>query len=281
MKQSKALLKVHWDSHKKTLLMPLFFMAIIYAISLGSMLLNLIRDGKMLEFASQMDKTVAPIFMYQLNLITMTLISFLSGISVLILADGVINGAYKRKCEIMHLSQPVSMLKVLLSKIAFLVKMPFLLFLSLSFFNTVLIGTIFYKEASVKFSFALASWIHSNLWAMLSIMLLASIMWFFATIFKRKSFFMAILVLFGAEIAIIIINYNLKLNIPSIFQYISSLLQTDSNFITENLFFSPNTKLIYKNIFKHFFVWQNLHKLLYSMGFFALGSFIYSQRELT
>lgn len=261
--------------------MPLFFVAIVYTISLGSMLLNLIKDGKMLEFVSNIPSPQAPIIMYDLNLMLMVLISFLSGISVFILADNVINGAYKRKCEIMHLSQPVSMLKVLLSKSVFIFLGTFLLFLALSLFNTIVIGTIFYKTISVNFAFAIASWVHANLWAMLSIMLLASIMWFFASIFKRKSFFMAILVLFGAEIVITIINYNLKLNIPSLFQYISSLLQTDSSFITENLFFSPNTRLIYKSIFKHFFVWKNLHKLLYSMGFFALGSFIYSQRELT
>jgi ABC-type transport system involved in multi-copper enzyme maturation permease subunit len=212
----------------------------------------------------------------------MAMLGMVSIIAAVILADGMINGAFKRKCEILHLSQPVSMLKVLGAKYALLVLGTFALSAALSLVNSFVLSGLLNIWMPVHTYYAMVAWAQGSVGMLLSLLVVASYYWLSAALFKRKSFFMGTLVILGIEIAIAVLNYTGKLGIPSLMDYIAKLIGIQVHIEPHGMnALGLNLDDLIALQWKSVISWLTLQKLVLSAVFVAGGYWFYSRRELT
>jgi hypothetical protein len=283
MKQLKALMIKEWNTHWTTLMIPVWFTGGIYLIGLLAGLISLIKNGYMFVFetADVTGFTSPDMLLYMANSVGTVVLGYVAVISAMILADAMINGGFKRKCEIMHLSQPVSIMEMISVKYLWMTAGMFLMLGVLSFVNSLIITSVAGYYAHVSFISGLAGWWQSWLDMCLIIIFAGSLAWFFAGIFKRKSFFMGVLVIAGIEIAKAILNGVAGLHLPSLAGYLISHLTLQSNF-------DANNQMMMVTSLDKFIAWRwdamlswfSLQKIILSAVFFAAGAFFYKKRQV-
>lgn len=285
MKQFKALVRKEWQTHRSTILIPLWFTGAVYVIGILGLMINFIREGRLTIVTGGMKVGAmeASAGLYGVTHALMAMLGMVSIITAVILADGMINGAFKRKCEILHLSQPVTMLKVLGSKYALLILGSVILMMGLSLINSLVLVGLANFWMPVNTYYAMVAWLQGSIGITLSLLVVASYYWLSAAVFKRKSFFMGTLVILGIEVAIAILNYTARLGIPSLMEYIGSLvtIQVYPGPQTGNPFGPLLLDSIITRQWQSFVSWQTLLKLVYSAVFFLGGYWFYNRRELS
>jgi len=130
--------------------------------------------------------------------------------------------------------------------------------------------------------FGLTAWAQFFIQLVFSIAFVSSMYWFFAGLFKRKSFFMGTFLILAIQAAISILNYTAHLNIPSLTGYIIRLstVQPDVNIgamiqsVTE-----LNTYI--DNKWYSLFSVTTLMQAIYSAIFCIAGAWLYRKRELS
>lgn len=284
MKQFKALVRKEWQTHRGTLLIPLWFTGAVYVIGILGLMINFIREGRLTIVTGGMKVSAmeASVGLYGVSFAMLMMLGMVSIITAIILADGMINGAFKRKCEILHLSQPVSMLKVLGAKYALLVLGTFALSAALSLVNSFVLSGLLNIWMPVHTYYAMVAWAQGSVGMLLSLLVVASYYWLSAALFKRKSFFMGTLVILGIEIAIAVLNYTGKLGIPSLMDYIAKLIGIQVHIEPHGMnALGLNLDDLIALQWKSVISWLTLQKLVLSAVFVAGGYWFYSRRELT
>lgn len=282
MKQCKALIRKEWQTHYKAFLIPMWFVLGVWGMVLVSALINLVYNGVAISGIVQANGTPAGAGPIMFGVIYALMLSFgaLCIVTSVSLAESVINGDFRRKCEVLHLSQPVSLIRILGAKLALVLPGSMLLMLGLGMLNSLIIGIIANAWAHVSLYYAWTACLHSSIGIMLNMLLVSSYYWLSATVFKRKSFMLGTVALVGIEVAIYILNRNSGLQIPSLFQHIAWLLRASMqmNPITNEHLFSPAE---YGNALR----WSGYLgsatylKLLYSSVFLAASYFVYQKRK--
>ena len=284
MKQFKALVRKEWQTHRSTILIPLWFTGAVYVIGILGLMINFIREGRLTIVTGGMKVGAmeASVGLYGVSFAMLMMLGMVSIITAIILADGMINGAFKRKCEILHLSQPVSMLKVLGAKYALLVLGTFALSAALSLVNSFVLSGLLNIWMPVHTYYAMVAWAQGSVGMLLSLLVVASYYWLSAALFKRKSFFMGTLVILGIEIAIAVLNYTGKLGIPSLMDYIAKLIGIQVHIEPHGMnALGLNLDDLIALQWKSVISWLTLQKLVLSAVFVAGGYWFYSRRELT
>ncbi|HNZ07678.1 MAG TPA: hypothetical protein PKI63_07785 [Candidatus Cloacimonadota bacterium] len=284
MKQFKALVRKEWQTHRSTILIPLWFTGAVYVIGILGLMINFIREGRLTIVTGGMKVGAmeASVGLYGVSFAMLMMLGMVSIITAIILADGMINGAFKRKCEILHLSQPVSMLKVLGAKYALLVLGTFALSAALSLVNSFVLSGLLNIWMPVHTYYAMVAWAQGSVGMLLSLLVVASYYWLSAAFFKRKSFFMGTLVILGIEIAIAVLNYTGKLGIPSLMDYIAKLIGIQVHIEPHGMnALGLNLDDLIALQWKSVISWLTLQKLVLSAVFVAGGYWFYSRRELT
>lgn len=284
MKQFKALIRKEWQTHRSTILIPLWFTGAVYVIGILGLMINFIREGRLTIVTGGMKVGAmeASVGLYGVSFAMLMMLGMVSIITAIILADGMINGAFKRKCEILHLSQPVSMLKVLGAKYALLVLGTFALSAALSLVNSFVLSGLLNIWMPVHTYYAMVAWAQGSVGMLLSLLVVASYYWLSAAFFKRKSFFMGTLVILGIEIAIAVLNYTGKLGIPSLMDYIAKLIGIQVHIEPHGMnALGLNLDDLIALQWKSVISWLTLQKLVLSAVFVAGGYWFYSRRELT
>ena len=284
MKQFKALIRKEWQTHRGTILIPLWFTGAVYVIGILGLMINFIREGRLTIVTGGMKVGAmeASVGLYGVSFAMLMMLGMVSIITAIILADGMINGAFKRKCEILHLSQPVSMLKVLGAKYALLVLGTFALSAALSLVNSFVLSGLLNIWMPVHTYYAMVAWAQGSVGMLLSLLVVASYYWLSAALFKRKSFFMGTLVILGIEIAIAVLNYTGKLGIPSLMDYIAKLIGIQVHIEPHGMnALGLNLDDLIALQWKSVISWLTLQKLVLSAVFVAGGYWFYSRRELT
>ncbi|HOH78240.1 MAG TPA: hypothetical protein PLO35_00865 [Candidatus Cloacimonadota bacterium] len=284
MKQFKALVRKEWQTHRSTILIPLWFTGAVYVIGILGLMINFIREGRLTIVTGGMKVSAmeASVGLYGVSFAMLMMLGMVSIITAIILADGMINGAFKRKCEILHLSQPVSMLKVLGAKYALLVLGTFALSAALSLVNSFVLSGLLNIWMPVHTYYAMVAWAQGSVGMLLSLLVVASYYWLSAAFFKRKSFFMGTLVILGIEIAIAVLNYTGKLGIPSLMDYIAKLIGIQVHIEPHGMnALGLNLDDLIALQWKSVISWLTLQKLVLSAVFVAGGYWFYSRRELT
>ena len=284
MKQFKALVRKEWQTHRSTILIPLWFTGAVYVIGILGLMINFIREGRLTIVTGGMKVGAmeASVGLYGVSFAMLMMLGMVSIITAIILADGMINGAFKRKCEILHLSQPVSMLKVLGAKYALLVLGTFALSAALSLVNSFVLSGLLNIWMPVHTYYAMVAWAQGSVGMLLSLLVVASYYWLSAAFFKRKSFFMGTLVILGIEIAIAVLNYTGKLGIHSLMDYIAKLIGIQVHIEPHGMnALGLNLDDLIALQWKSVISWLTLQKLVLSAVFVAGGYWFYSRRELT
>lgn len=282
MKQFKALLIKEWHTHRNTLLAPTIFTVGAYLIALVGIIIALIKGGELSAVVSfgKIPPQYASIMLYSTVYALSVFVGLIGIVAAIILADSLINGGFKRKCEILHLSQPVSVIKIMLSKYTFLMKGLFLQIAVLTFINGLVVFLFQRFVMPTDIYYLVVAWAQALLEVSFSLLFVGSLFWFFAALFKRKSFFMGLLLIFGIQAAITILNYTSGLQIPSLVGHLSQLatIRVDSSMGMMN--FNSIANMISAK-WSYLFSWDTLLKILYSAIFFVAGSTLYLKRELS
>lgn len=281
MKQCKALLKKEWQTHWKPLMAPLLFVALVYFTILVSFLIKLIKQGgithqslvSLFDFGLQ-----AP---YWVSMSVTTLLAFIHLVSGIVLADSLINSDHKRQCQIFHFSQPLPFVKIAGIKYLFSCIGPILLLAVVSLINVLVLNLWSGLYKFPNFWLGMTGWLQTFISAGLSILFVASLAWFFAGLFKRKSFLLGILILLGIEIILQILNYELGWRIPSLMEQFMRLINLNVSIpriMLEHTKLSM-TRLVQANWQDVFSIFNAL-KIGLSAVFGVLGALLYKRREL-
>lgn len=284
MKQLKALAIKEWHTNRSTLLTPLWFTLGAYAIGLLGLIIGLVRgqSAQWLISVQNFPADMGNMLVYGSVYGTMITLGWVAIVSAIILSDSMINGGFKRKCEILHLSQPVSLIKIIGVKYAMLSFGTIALFAVLGLVNSLAISFVQAYYTSAHVYFGVIAWLQATIEISLSLLFLASIYWFFAGIYKRKSFFFGTLTILGIQAAISILNYTAGLNIPSLLKYIARLATIQLNFSGAHLNAgTSNVMMLCAGKWQHIAGWDSVLKLLYSSVLFVAGYFLYKRKELT
>jgi len=152
---------------------------------------------------------------------------------------------------------------------------------AVSLLNSLIISASASYFSGARFSLGLQGWLQSWIELSVTLVLLSSLFWFFAGLFRRKSFFKGLLVIFGIQIAIEILNWTAGLEIPSLLRYLLDLIAVQvSRDATPALVDSSTLTAVVSARWQHIFTWQILLKLLYSAIFGLGGSWLYRRREV-
>jgi ABC-type transport system involved in multi-copper enzyme maturation permease subunit len=203
-------------------------------------------------------------------------------ISAMILADSLLNGGFKRKCEILHLSQPVCIGKILISKYLFMTLGTIILLSLISLINSIGISLIIGYYTGAHMYFGITAWAQTLIKLIFTLLFVSSMYWFFAGLFKRKSFFMGTLLIIAIQAAISILNYTAGLHIPSLLAYILRLatISPEMNVNTMTLGVSQLNAII-ESQWSNLFDLDTLMRCIYSVIFFIAGGWLYRNRELS
>jgi hypothetical protein len=284
MKQLKALAIKEWRTNRSTLLIPLWFTLGAYAIGLLGLIIGLVKGqySQMLISVQNVPSGMGNFLVYSSVYGVMVMLGSVAIISAITLSDSMINGGFKRKCEILHLSQPVSLIKIISVKYAMLTFGTILLFAGLGLVNSLVISFVQAYYTSAHIYFGLIAWFQATIEISLSLIFLASIYWFFAGVYKRKSFFFGTLTILGIQAAISIWTYTAGLHIPSLLGYIVRLGSIQFNVQPSHLNGGINRVLMLcEGKWQHLLSWDSVLKLLYSSVLFVAGYFLYKRKELT
>ncbi len=284
MKQCKALLTKEFRTHWTTLFMPLWFSGGVYVIAILGFLIALLKgeDINFIISVKNVPSTMANLFLYSGVYAMNLMLGTVAIISSITLADNLINGGYKRKCEILHLSQPVSLIKILGIKYLLMVVGTLGVFAVTALFNSLVVSQVQAIWGRGSTYFGVVAWLQSTLEISLSLIFLSSLFWMFAGIYKRKSFFMGVLTLFAIQAAISILNWTAGLAIPSLLGYIANLASV--RFELNGNMASQTVDSVF-NLINHkwalLFSWDSLLKLIYGAVFFVAGGYLYNKRDLS
>lgn len=283
MKQCKALFKKEWNTHGKAFLIPLWATGAVYAIALIGWIISLIR-GQGITSMMQMQGMPAgyeALTLYGTTVGVTALLGVVAMITAAILADSVINGGFKRRCEILHFSQPVSFLKIIGSKFLLISLAMIIFFGLLSLVNAVVVTLLGRLQLSAGFQYGMLGWLQTFVAMSVTILFICSLAWFFAGLFKHKSFLMGLLVLLGIEVAIAVLNYTAGWHIPSLFAYLGELLTLQVEFDPETASAqTPSIDQIINLGWDSILSGKTVVKLALSAVFTALGAWLYKNREL-
>ncbi|MCK9308994.1 MAG: hypothetical protein M0P99_01830 [Candidatus Cloacimonetes bacterium] len=284
MKQLKGLLKKEWQTNRHTFLIPLWFICGFYGIGILGFLINLIKGNKMVAVFStlNMPPNMKELYLFSSSASFVIGLGFIAMISSIILADSLINGGYKRKCEILHLSQPVSMPKIIAAKYLFMTLGTMLLLAIVSFVNSMVLSVFFNINSGAHMYFGIVAWAQTFVQSCFTVLFISSLYWMFAGLFKRRSFVMGTLTILAIQIAIGILNYTANLQIPSLISYIVKLstvqLNMDLSLYLKDLgVFSAAVEGRWKYLLDAY----TLQRVILSAVFFLLGSWLYNTRELS
>ncbi len=284
MKQCKALFKKEIQTHWSILLTPVWFTGGVYVTTLIGLIIGWLK-GSSLDWAvsvKHIPKGMEGLIMYSSVYSISLLLGVVATITAIILADSLINGGFKRKCEILHLSQPVTLSRILGIKYLLMVPGTFLIFSLMALINAFVMSCLQIWFLSGHFYFGFVAWVQSILETGFSMMFLSSLFWFFAALYRQKSFFKGVLTILGIQAVISILNYTAGLDIPSLLGYIGRLatirfeLNGSSNpQALESVFYLITQKWLM------LWSWETLLKVVYSIALFVGGFHLYRRRQVS
>ncbi len=186
MKQFKALLIKEWHTHKFTFLIPSFVLgaflflaalvSIFARIRYGSPTINLGVEGSF--------DTV--IVMRSLHSIMAVVLGWFAILTSMTLTDHLLNHDYLKKCEIMHHSQPVSLVKMLAAKFVFSVPMMLVQYLILTVISSLILSAVSAFLGFNSWGLGLTAALSQFLLVFVAMMSFSSLLFLFAAAFRKQ-----------------------------------------------------------------------------------------------
>jgi hypothetical protein len=224
MKQFKALIIKEWHTHFKQMLIPLWALAALYVLSLVVFIYGTIRyDAPTVINASTDLATVNPVIFY-VHFIASVLLGWLVVLTSMQLADATLNQDRVKNCEIFHLSQPVSLIKMLCAKAVFVMLGGFILYIILALINSLVMSGVFGILGFNSLAQGLNGLLNALPETLYATLTPTPLLWFFASIFRKNAFGHMVLVFAVVELVLYIMGKTWNLNLFSPMQYYLDLL---------------------------------------------------------
>ncbi len=284
MKQCKALFKKEWNTHKASFLIPLWVTGGVYVTALLGWLIKLIKGDGMAAIVTMQEAAAGShdLIFYQIGASVTVMLGIVAVITSASLADSVINGGFKRRCEILHFSQPVSFVKIAGVKYFMISLATIMLFGILSLVNAALASLIGQNFLAGDFQYGLMGWLQSFLAVSFTILFAGSLAWFFAGLFKHKSLLMGLLVILGIQVIISILNYIVGWTIPSLTEYLAKLISLQVSIESNGPALQISSlKNVIASGWAAIFSWNSAVKMGLSAVFAVAGAWFYQRRELS
>jgi hypothetical protein len=282
MKQLRALIMKEWLTNRTNFLLPVWFSVGVYVVSLIGLVLNLLRGNQLrLAFSPlNLPEEMRSIVMFTSSAGAVGALGIISMISSILLADSLLNGSYKRKCEIFHLTQPVSQAKIIGAKFLFMTLGSMLLMGVVSLVNSLVVSISLRLLTGAHLYFGITAWAQTFIQYLFPFVFVSTMFWFFAAIFKRKSFLMGLLSILAIYTAISILNFTARMEIPSLLAYIFKLSTIQFNLRPEMMQggMAPLVTIV-ENRWAQLLDFDSLMRVIYSVIFFLAGSILYCRRE--
>lgn len=289
MKQIKALIKKEWLTHWSGMLLPAWFtLGVIVTLALG-LIWALIQGAdinffvKMKSFGGEYDKMV----LWGMGLMGSTGLAWLAMLTGIGTAENMLNSNNKKRCEIFHLSQPVSLARILGVKFGMVTLGLYLQVIVISLLGVTALGSYLAHQLHLSPAYAFTGMLQGLSGSFLPFVFTCSFFWMFAGIFKRAPFIKAVGGVAGIEIALKILNKTTGIDFPSLSTYLMKLSGMGGGF-NINLADKSVTSLgngsadaaisrIWAMSFDEY-TWQ---RVVLSIVCFAVGYWFYSRRELS
>ena len=128
MKQYKGLVKKEWDTHYKTLLTPFWIMGVIYVVTLIMVAYGTLKFGNPLMQVVSLNTVELNITWKVVFYTASVLIGWMSIATSTRMVELSLNQDFEKKCEIFHMAQPASLVKILLAKWFLIIPLSILLY---------------------------------------------------------------------------------------------------------------------------------------------------------
>lgn len=286
MKQIKTLIKKEWWTHWTTLLIPTWFslgvvvislIGYFWALSKGSIVNPIMQAPRVgIEF----DKLV----LWGMGIGGSTILAFIAMISGISLGDAMLNGGNKRRCDIFHLSQPVSLARIVGVKYAMITLGLYLQAALISLIGISVVGP--YVASLLRISPAIAyTGVLQGLAAMfLPFLFVNTFFWMFSAIFRHAAFIKAVLSVTGIEIARGILMRLSGVHFPSLADYLAKLssigVNTNQHLTQQTLASMGGVDAVTRYFWSNAFDAYTIQRIGFSILFFIVGYLVFRRREI-
>ena len=285
MKQLNALVRKEWITHRWNILVPTLFALGGALVTLIGIIVNLSINGEVVTVGELPALTANQkgLILWGSGMGGTAFLGFIATLTAIFLADSMLNGGYKRRCELFHLSQPVSFSKIIGAKFGLLYLSQMLQILVIALIGGTVVSLYMSSKLDVPFYWIYTGVFQGAVSMLLPLLFVSSLFWFFSGLFKRKPMFMAILVVAAIDISGAILQKTSGIQIPSLSAYLFKLMSLGINV---NIGPSPelNHLLSYQTIVNN--TWHDifdiyaLQRVLLSIPLFLAGSWLYKRREI-
>jgi hypothetical protein len=276
MKQFKALLRKEWQTHRFTFLIPSYVVTAFFVFSGLISIYGAIRYG-MPDFISIGDTSrIDPDLVIRGMLYSMSVVlGWFCILSSMQSNENMLNGDYVKNCEIMHNSQPVSILKMMAAKLTLSIPLMMIQYALLAVISGAIIAGVLGIIGVYSFGTCISAVLSPLVMIFLSMMSITAIFWLFSCMFRKQAFL-------KLWISLAVIDV-FRLLVMSIWQEIQLFSPIGYYFRIFILPFSMirSDMVTFKVAWQSIGMYENLIALLVSVLMFIAGHFIYKRRELS
>ena len=187
MKQFKALIIKEWHTHNKVFLIPAFILGAFILLFSVLSIYGSIRFGVPLWNVQDTTEIDAAKILRDMFYVLSVVLGWFAMLTTITLNENMLNNDHQKKCEIMHHSQPVSLIKMLGAKLTLSIPIMIVQYVILAVLSSLLLSSVFSL-------FGFNSWI-SGIYAVLypvpiilmSMIIVSSIFWLFSCAFRKQS----------------------------------------------------------------------------------------------
>ncbi len=151
------------------------------------------------------------------------MLAFLAMLTGTGMADTMLNSGFKKHCEIFHLSQPVSLPKIIGVKFGLITLGLYLQIVIISLLGVTAAGSYLAIKLGLSVAYAYTGMLQSLISMFFPFLFVVSFYWMFAGIFKNGSFMKSVAIVAGIEIARNILNKATGFHFPSLVSYLGKL----------------------------------------------------------
>lgn len=274
MKQFKALLIKEWHTHKLAFLVPSIVLGAFLVLATLISIYGKIRyGGSILNIGTESEFNALVVFKTA-HYFMSVILGILALYTSIGLTDNLLNGDYLKKCEIMHHSQPVSLVKILSAKFVFSVPMMLVQYMILAVITSLILSAVAAFLGFNSWGYGLAAAMRPFIFIFIAMMGVSSLVSVFASAFRKQALGKMILTLIVLD-ALRLVLMRLW-GAPDIFSPFAFYMRFLS-MPFEAIKYQGTQALPLASTFNK----ENLIRLGVSVLMYIAGYFIYKRRELS
>ncbi|MCK4956013.1 MAG: hypothetical protein KAS49_00145 [Candidatus Cloacimonetes bacterium] len=276
-----ALVKKDWYINKKAVLIPFWIVGGFYLINIIIMLVAYFTGQVDSMFSFPTNGVTAQMMSYFANSIIVIFPGLLALLFVIICSQNALNEDKRRKCELFHCSQPVSIWQRTGSKYTVGIFSNLVVFIIISILNFLVLNVILLFLDGFSISAAIQGLIQAQIVYIKSAIVIGSIGFFVSSIFEQSAFFKFIAILIAVNIIIVVLNTIYGWRIPSPLKYVKTLIENTPK-LPENqsLLDVDFAEVIKQNWARVLFNVKTIWQLVVSGVLFMAGTYIYGRKEI-